>query len=42
MTMPKWEVNTIWSKVRSDVDIDDLIFNYEAYHSSEDDAGSDR
>ena len=42
MTMPKWEVNTIWSKVRGDVDIDDLIFNYEAYHSSEDDAGSDR
>ena len=36
MTMPKWEVNTIWSKVRGDVDID------EAYHSSEDDAGSDR
>ena len=42
MTMPKWEVNSIWSKVRGDVDIDDLIFNYEAYHSGEDDAVSDR
>ena len=23
-------------------DVDDLIFNYEAYHTSEDDGGSDR
>ena len=30
MTMPKREVNSIWSKVREDRDIDDLIFNYEA------------
>ena len=42
MTMPKREANTIWSRVREDVDIDDLIFNYEATHSSEDDACSDR
>lgn len=42
MTMPKREVNTIWSKVRSDVDVDDLIFNYEAYHTDEDDTCSDR
>ena len=26
MTMPKQEVNSIWSKVREDKDIDDLIF----------------
>ena len=42
MTMPKREVNSIWAKVRDDVDIDDLIFNYEAYHTSEDDGCSDR
>ncbi len=42
MTMPKWEVNSIWSKVREDRDIDDLIFNYEAYHTGEDDTCSDR
>ena len=42
MTMPKWETNSIWSKVREDMDIDDLIFNYEAYHASDDDACSDR
>ena len=42
MTMPKREINSIWSKVREDRDIDDLIFNYEAYHTSEDDGCSDR
>ncbi len=42
MTMPKREVNSIWSKVREDRDIDDLIFNYDACHPSDDDAGSDR
>ncbi len=42
MTMPKWEVNTIWSRVREDRDIDDLIFGYEAYHPEEDDLNSDR
>ena len=26
MTMMKREVNSIWSRVRSDVDVDDLIF----------------
>lgn len=24
--------SSIWDNVRSDVDVDDLIFNYEAYH----------
>lgn len=42
MTMPKREANTIWSRVREDVDIDDLIFNYEIYHAGEDSACSDR
>ena len=27
MTMPKKEVNSIWSRVRSDMDVDDLIFH---------------
>ena len=42
MTMPKREVNSIWSKVREDRDIDHLIFNYDACHPSEDDTSSDR
>ena len=42
MTMPKREVNTVWAKVREDRDIDDLIFNYDAYHTSDDDTCSDR
>lgn len=42
MTMTKWEANSIWSKVREDRDIDDLIFDYDAYHTSEDSACSDR
>lgn len=42
MTMPKRETNSIWSRVREDMDIDDLIFNYDVYHTSEDDTSSDR
>ncbi|WP_277614734.1 hypothetical protein [Flintibacter muris] len=42
MTMPKREVNSVWSKVREDRDIDDLIFNYDAYHTNEEDTCSDR
>ena len=42
MTRVKREVNSVWSKVREDKDIDDLIFDYDAYHSSEDDMVSDR
>lgn len=42
MTMVKREVNSIWSRVRADVDIDDLIFNYEATHSHEEESCSDR
>ena len=41
MTMPKRETNSVWSKVREDRDIDDLIFDYEAYHAGDDDS-SDR
>lgn len=42
MTMLKGEVNSIWSKVREDKDIDDLIFNYDSCYTSEDDTCSDR
>lgn len=42
MTMIKRETNSIWSRVRSDIDVDDLIFNYEATHNSEDECVSDR
>ena len=42
MTMPKWEVSTIWSKVRQDRDIDDLIFDYDAWQPGEDITRSDR
>ena len=31
MTMPKREVNSIWSHVRDDRDVDDLIFGEEAF-----------
>jgi hypothetical protein len=30
MTMPKREVNSIWARVRDDMDVDDLIFNYDS------------
>lgn len=36
MTMPKREVNNIWARVRKDLDVDDLIFDYEAYHNADD------
>ncbi len=42
MTMQKREVNSTWARVRDDVDIDDLIFQYEDYHTSEGDRHSDR
>ena len=42
MTMMKRESNTIWSKVRPDVDVDDLIFDYDGTHSHEDEPCSDR
>lgn len=42
MTMVKREVNNIWARVRDDVDVDDLIFNYEATHVREDESCSDR
>lgn len=37
MTMPKKEINSIWSRVRSDMDVDDLIFNSDGYNAREDD-----
>lgn len=42
MTMVKRETNSVWSKVREDKDIDDLIFDYDSYHNNEDDMVSDR
>jgi hypothetical protein len=42
MTMVKYEVNNIWSRVRDDMDVDDLIFNYDGIHTNDDDTCSDR
>lgn len=42
MTMIKRETDSIWARVRSDIDVDDLIFNYEATHDSDDEGVSDR
>ena len=42
MTMLRNEVNNIWARVRADVDVDDLIFNYEDTHSYEEDTCSQR
>lgn len=42
MTMMKREVNSIWSRVRADVDVDDLIFNSEGNNTREDESCSDR
>ena len=36
MTIMKNELNNNWSRVRDDLDVDDLIFDYEAYHPAED------
>ena len=35
MTMMKREVNSIWSRVRSDVDVDDLIFGKDERENSQ-------
>ena len=42
MVARKWEVNNVWAKVREDRDIDDLIFDYDAYHTGDDSTPSDR
>ena len=42
MTMLKKEVNNIWARVRADVDIDDLIFNYEETKARADETCSQR
>lgn len=36
MTMPK-NTSNIWSRVRDDVDVDDLIFRQESYHNNQED-----
>lgn len=42
MTMMKREMNSIWARVRADVDVDDLIFDYENSHAREDETCSER
>ena len=42
MTMPKREVNSVWSKVREDRDIVDRMLNHTCYPTNEDDSCSDR
>lgn len=42
MTMIKREVNNIWAWVRSDIDVDDLIFQYEDTHTREGETCSQR
>lgn len=42
MTMMKREVNNIWAQVRADVDIDDLIFDYDDARARGDEACSER
>ena len=37
MTMVKREPNNIWSRVREDLDIDDLIFGEESYYGYKED-----
>ncbi len=37
MTMPKYDANNIWTRVRSDVDVDDLIFRSDGMPTVEDD-----
>ena len=34
--------NSIWARVRPDVDVDDLIFNYEGTHPRDEESSSDR
>ena len=42
MTMLKKDVNNIWSRVRSDVDVDDLIFDNDRVRTSDETPCSDR
>ena len=35
--MNNFGTGSVWSKFRADIDLDDLIFNYEAYHKHEND-----
>ena len=37
MTMPKYDANNIWTRVRSDGDVDDLIFRSDGVRTVEDD-----
>ena len=36
MTMPKYDANNIWTRVRNDVDVDDLIFQSDGLRTVED------
>ncbi len=42
MTMPKREVNSVWSRVREDVDLDDLIFEHDLGRDENGNLCSDR
>lgn len=42
MTMVKREGSSIWSRVRSDVDVDDLIFDNDRVRTSDETPCSDR
>jgi len=42
MTMPKREVNSVWSRVREDVDLDDLIFEHDLGRDENGNICSDR
>ncbi len=42
MTMVKREGSSIWSRVRSDMDVDDLIFDYDHAQPHEDTPCSER
>ena len=37
MTMPRYDTNNIWTRVRSDKDVDDLIFQNDGLRTVEDD-----
>lgn len=42
MTMVTREPDSIWTRVRPDIDIDDLIYNYDGTHPAEERPCSDR
>lgn len=42
MTMVKRETSSIWTQVREDMDIDDMIYNYDEMSQQFDQVFSDR